>query len=327
MKRRSRWILPTKAILAAAFLGCWFPLHLDAQDGRIVERSVITFTNGQIQEFAARSPSIRRVLSEVEISTVTYLSDGLKVNGYLLRPKEEGVYPCVIYNRGGNREFGALSRDNAVFNLARIASWGYVVVASQYRGNVGGEGQEEFGGTDVNDVLNLIPLLESIPQADAARIGMYGWSRGGMMTYLALTRTDRIRAAVIGAGMADSFDTVTRRPEMVELVYSQLVPGWEHDREEVLEARSAVRWPEKIHKETPILLLHGSSDWRVHPSQAFSMAMALYESKHPFRFVFFEGGDHGLSEHGAEVSRLARDWLNSYVRDGNPWPSLEPHGG
>lgn len=280
MKKRSTRILLTKTILAAAFLGCWLPLHLGAQDGRIVETSIVTFTNDQLREFAARSSTIRRVLSGVEISTVTYLSDGLKVNGYLLRPKEEGVYPCVIYNRGGNREFGVLSQDNAVFSLARIASWGYVVVASQYRGNAGGEGQEEFGGADVNDVVSLIPLLESIPQADATRIGMYGQSRGGMMTYLALTRTDRIRAAAIRAGMADSFDTVARRPEMVELVYSQLVPGWRDQREEALEARSAVRWPEKLHKGTPILLLHGSSDWRVHPSQAFNMAEALYESKH-----------------------------------------------
>jgi len=57
--------------------------------------------------------------------------------------------------------------------LGRIATWGYVVAASQYRGNAGGQGKEEFGGADVDDVLNLIPLLESLPQADTTRIGMY----------------------------------------------------------------------------------------------------------------------------------------------------------
>jgi dipeptidyl aminopeptidase/acylaminoacyl peptidase len=87
-----------------------------------------------------------------------------------------------------------------------------------------------------------------------------------------------------------------------------------------------VRWPEKLHKKTPILLLHGSADWRVHPTEGLTMATKLYESKHPFRLVFFEGGDHGLSEHRDEVNRLARDWLDRYVRDKRPWPSLEPHG-
>jgi len=56
------------------------------------------------------------------------------------------------------------------------------------------------------------------------------------------------------------------------------------------------------------------------------MASALYENKHPFRFVFFEGGQHSLVEHRAEVDRLARDWLDYYVRDRKPWPSLDPHG-
>jgi hypothetical protein len=56
------------------------------------------------------------------------------------------------------------------------------------------------------------------------------------------------------------------------------------------------------------------------------MAAALYQHKHPFRLVFFEGADHALTEHRAEVLRLCRDWLDRYVRDRQPWSSLEPHG-
>ena len=56
------------------------------------------------------------------------------------------------------------------------------------------------------------------------------------------------------------------------------------------------------------------------------MAEALYETEHPVRFVFFEGGDHGLTEHRREVDRIVGAWLDRYVRDGTPWPSLEPHG-
>jgi hypothetical protein len=56
------------------------------------------------------------------------------------------------------------------------------------------------------------------------------------------------------------------------------------------------------------------------------MASALYASRHPFRFVFFEGGDHELREYQEEVEALIKAWLDRYVRDGKPWPSLEPHG-
>jgi dipeptidyl aminopeptidase/acylaminoacyl peptidase len=79
-------------------------------------------------------------LDQIEIKSITYLSDGLNVKGYLVAPKNAEKLPCVIFNRGGNREFGAWNDLAAAALLGRVASWGYVVVASQYRGNAGGEG-------------------------------------------------------------------------------------------------------------------------------------------------------------------------------------------
>jgi dipeptidyl aminopeptidase/acylaminoacyl peptidase len=51
-------------------------------------------------------------------------------------------------------------------------------------------------------------LLASISGADTSRVGIYGWSRGRMMTYLALTKTNKFKAAVIGAGMANAFTNI-----------------------------------------------------------------------------------------------------------------------
>jgi dipeptidyl aminopeptidase/acylaminoacyl peptidase len=59
-----------------------------------------------------------------------------------------------------------------------ISSWGYVVVASQYRGN---GGMEEIGGKDVNDVLALIPVLDHEMTADMSRIVTYGCGRGSWL--------------------------------------------------------------------------------------------------------------------------------------------------
>jgi dipeptidyl aminopeptidase/acylaminoacyl peptidase len=286
----------------------------------------VTLKDGDVKKLETSQPEIRAVLEQVEIKSITYLSDGLKVKGYLLTPKNGEKLPCVIFNRGGNREFAALTDMRVAAFLGRVASWGYVVVASQYRGNAGGEGKEEFGGKDVNDVLNLLPLLKSLPQADANRVGMYGWSRGGMMTYLALAKTDQIAAAIVGGGLTDLADGAKRRPEMETRVYAQLIPNYAEDKEAALESRSAVRWAEKLNKKTPILLLQGSADSRVYPNEALAMASKLFETKHPFRLVFFEGGDHGLSEYQTEVDRLTKDWLDYYVRDRKTWPSLEPHG-
>jgi dipeptidyl aminopeptidase/acylaminoacyl peptidase len=297
-----------------------------AQNGRLVEASAVTLSEETLTRLEAVEPTIRTILAQVDLKSMTYLSDGLQVKGYLAVPTRGDRWPCVIFNRGGNRAFGALTDGSAARLLGKLAAWGYVVAASQYRGNAGGEGREEFGGADIHDVLHLIPLLESVPQADTSRLGMYGWSRGGLMTYLALTWTDRIRAAVIGGGMSDAFDTVARRPEMDTGQFAEVIPDYARSKEAALHARSPVRWPERLHKSTPLLLLHGSADWRVHPTQALAMVAALYASRHPFRFLFFEGGDHGLSEYREEVDALVKAWLDRYVRDRTPWPSLEPHG-
>ena len=277
------------------------------------------------RRFAPTFEILRR--SRVTITRVVYASDGHRVVAYLVRPRSvKGErHPAVIYNRGGNRDFGALVLWDFL-DFTDLASQGYVVIASQYRGTDGGDGVEEFGGADVDDVLNLIPLLAARADVDSTRIGMMGWSRGGMMTYLALTRTDRIVAAIVGSGLADLFDTIKRRPDMETEVIAELVPGYPATKDSALRARSAVFWPERLNKQTPILVLQGSADWRVDASQALHLAEGLYSTKHPFRFVLFEGGDHGLTEYQGQVDTLVKTWLDRYVRDRKPWPSLDPHG-
>ncbi len=295
-------------------------LELDTRaDGRIVDQWPIA-----IPAEIAHDPEYA-YLKGIELSTIDYLSDGLRVKGMLAAPRAPGEYPCLIYCRGGNREFGALSPGLALRFLAKLASWGYVVVASQYRGNAGGEGREEFGGSDVNDVLNLIPLLEFAPHADASRIGIYGGSRGGMMTYLALCRSKRFRAAVTRNGLSDLLSWREERPG-IESVFEELIPGYDQDPEASLLARSPARFAERLAKNTPILMLHGTSDWRVSPQSGLRMAEALLGAKQPFKLVMLEGADHSLSGHHGERDALTRDWFDRFVRDGQPLPNMEPHG-
>ena len=174
-----------------------------SQNGKIVQLAPYQLQDSAIKKMEKYIPNIKALISGVDLFNVSYLSDGLIVKGYLSMPKSGGKYPCIIFNRGGNRNFGALDDERLIRFFSVVSSWGYVVIGSQYRGNMGGEGKEEFGGSDVNDVLNLVPALSHVEKADTTRMGMYGWSRGGMMTYLALTKTNRMRAAIIGSGMAD----------------------------------------------------------------------------------------------------------------------------
>ena len=299
----------------------------------IVAQSVVAQTANPQSLIVERRPLSRPAaeqdtagaLEHVRVEEITYLSDGLRIKGYLATPDGAGPYPAVIVNRGGNPKLAVWTDQAAWRNLAKVASWGYVVIASQYRGAGGSEGHDEFGGADVDDVLNLIEVLKSAPSADTDRIGMYGVSRGGMMTYLALTRTDKIRAAIVLSGLSDLIESSKSRPDLIR-VWKNLIPDLDHHMEEALKTRSAIQWPGKIPEKVPLLVIHGTADWRVSPQQAFDMVRALYASKRPVRFVMYEGGSHGVPEFLPERDALIRSWLDDYVRDGKKWPDLTPHG-
>ncbi len=315
MKKTTSWCIMLLFIANVCF----------AQNGKLLKQNPYYLRDSIVAKWASMIPDVKQRVDQSEFYSISYLSDGLKVNGYLSLPKKSGVYPVIIFNRGGNREFGSLNDAQIIRILALVSSWGYVCIASQYRGNSGSEGMEEFGGKDVNDVVNLIPCLNYIPKADTSRIGMWGWSRGGMMTYLALTQTCRIKAAVVGSGLANAFTTISKRPGM-ESVFEELAPGYSQHKDSILKARSAVYQAEKMCASTPILILAGTADWRVSPEEQFEMARRLYELKHPVRFELLEGGQHSLAEHFDEVNRATQDFFDQYVRDRKAIPSLEPHG-
>ena len=178
----------------------------------------------------------------------------------------------------------------------------------------------------MNDVLNLSKVLEQLPKADTSRIGLQGGSRGGMMTYLAMKSSCRFKAAVVIAGGADLTESIKNRPKMETGVYSQLIPNYEANKEEALKSRSAVYWADKMCPTTPLLIMHGSADWRVEPSASLKLVSKLMEYKHPVRFILYEGADHGLREYRNEMLAEMKRHFDYYLRDRNPLPDMEPHG-
>ena len=312
------------------FLIIFFTINSLAQNGNIIDRQEYNWKNDtNISKIVFKDEKLKenyQYLNEVIIEKITYESDGLKVVGYLVQPKKTDKYPCIIYNRGGNKEFGKLTSKKAVFILARVASWGYVVAASQYRGNDGGEGKEEFGGEDVNDVLNLIPLFDQVKNTDTSKMGIYGWSRGGMMTYLTLTETHKFKAAVVGGGASDLRMVMETRKDTFESVYYENIPNYAKNKAGALNKRSAINQVENISKTTPILMLHGTSDWRVVPEMALDLSKAFIANKVPHRLVLFEGGNHGLSEFNSEVDEMTKQWFDDYLKNDKALPNLNPHG-
>ena len=230
----------------------------------------------------------------VEVSTykVRYQSDECEVVSYLSVPnaciEEQEAYPCIIFNRGGNREFSA----NEPEDIAYLAeSSGKVIFATQYRGVDGGTGTEEFGGADLNDVLKLIDFCEEFAFVDKEQIYMMGISRGGMMTYMAVREDSRIKKAVVISGVSDAFMSYEKRTDM-RIVFNELVKVTPKNNPMAYEKRSATYWADEI--KCPILIIHSKLDEKVAFEQAEKMVQALEMAGKEYKFVSYEDDIHGL---------------------------------
>ncbi|NVJ60929.1 MAG: S9 family peptidase [Gammaproteobacteria bacterium] len=256
-----------------------------------------------------------------ECSYIRYESDGITVLGYLVLPKAgtntNKQYPVVIYNRGGNRSYGATSFAGLFNYIFPIAKEGFIVIASQYRGLIPNDpqtfGEDEFGGKDVNDVEALFDIIDSIPSADKNNIFMMGHSRGAMMNYLVAKRTSRINAMVSVAGPTDKLGSLDWRPEM-ENVYKELIPNYAKEKEEQLKKRSIFYWVEKLPEELPILLIHGEKDKRVNVNDSKILAKKLEELKRPNKLVLYTDSDHQLRKYKSEVLKSSVGWFKSYLK-------------
>jgi dipeptidyl aminopeptidase/acylaminoacyl peptidase len=259
----------------------------------------------------------------VNVYHIKYKSRGLTIAGYVVEPKKKNraKLPCIIWNRGGSRDFGSIKLGTCFGQMADLALQGYIVIGSQYSGGPGSEGQDDWGGENIKDTLALRKILIEWPHADAATIGMYGWSRGGMMTYRALSLVTWVKAAVIGAAPTDEVTAPKSRKGWRE---HQISLYGKSKAEQI--KRSALYWPEKMYKKTPILILHGSADWRVSVLDSIRMAEKLSRLKAPYRLTIFEGADHSITEFRHEVDQQIYDWFNRFLKKKEKLPNLKLHG-
>jgi dipeptidyl aminopeptidase/acylaminoacyl peptidase len=240
----------------------------------------------------------------------TYRSDELDVYAYLYRPAtppKDRRLPVVVFNRG------SYVRDDfspEVLMLGnRLAREGYLVLAPMLRGSGGAQGHDEMGGADLNDLFNVVPVIREIPYADSTRLFLYGQSRGGIMSLLAVKNGFPARAIAVFGAITDlgaylSADRPDRR------LAATIWPGFPANEAEIFESRSAVRWPEKI--DVPVLLMNGGADGQVSPLHAIELASALQKLGKRYELKVFYGDNHMLSARARERDEDAVRWFRRF---------------
>jgi dipeptidyl aminopeptidase/acylaminoacyl peptidase len=268
--------------------------------------------DGTIVEQSACTPDPRVDYAGFECYRLRYWSDGLQVVGYLWKPKHTAgaTMPLVIFNRGGNRERSKLTPWMAN-GFREFVAAGFAVLASQYRGVDGGEGMEQYGGDDIHDVLNLFPLARSLGYLDMDNVFLFGHSRGGMMTYLALKANAPVRAAAVTSGVANLSGNAIDHPDLIENVFKPLIPDFAAHREERMRERSAVEWPERLN--VPLLIMHGAADQQISATRTLELAQKLQALGKTYELVIYAGDDHGLSRNRIESDRRIIEWFRAHM--------------
>lgn len=272
-----------------------------------------------------------RAQQDFEFLDITYSSGGIPVRGLLIRPKHPGnaTWPAIVFNRGGTGDYGRIGNygvpckqedDSCLYRvgLYLLAKAGFVVIASDYRFHGPTGKRDEWGGADVDDVLNIFPVVRSLDFVDPERLYMLGQSRGGTMTYIALKRGAPVKAAAVIAGPSEltrdtrSFihgDWFVNGNQWFDGA-AKVWPDYEHRADEHYRARSAVSWAEQI--GVPVLIMHSRTDKLVPVTQALRMAEALQEKNKVYALHIYDADGHLLPRNMGDRNRRIIDWFNEY---------------
>lgn len=261
--------------------------------------------------------SFNHYKESIECTVFKYPVGNLTVSGYVMKPKGKTDLPVLIYNRGGNGRYGSVVFGAMIAKLFPMAEQGFAIIGSQYRGAFDKEvikgKNDEFGGSDVLDVVKLAKYIPHIDGVDSTKIGMYGSSRGGMQTFLAMQKMPEVKAVASISGASDLLRELEFRQAMEE-VYKIRIPNYNANKVTELGKRSVVKWADTLNKDVPILIQHGDRDERISVENARWLADALAKSKHPHKLSIYKDEGHGWSPKTKPIAmKELADWFHQHL--------------
>jgi dipeptidyl aminopeptidase/acylaminoacyl peptidase len=262
------------------------------------------------------------LLSELRLGAIEGISfkshDGTEVHGLITKPPafETGrKYPALLRIHGGPN-----GQDGHAFSITNqlLAANGYLVISIDYRGSAGrGEkyGQSIFadwGDKEVADLLAGVDHVVSMGIADPDRLGIGGWSYGGILTDYTIASDQRFKAAISGAGSANQL-SMYGVDEYVFQYDNEIGPPWRNP-----QGWMKVSYP-FFHADrirTPTLFMGGDKDFNVPLIGGEQMYQALQTLGVPTELVIYPGEFHEFKRPSFLRDRLQRylAWYDKYLK-------------
>jgi dipeptidyl aminopeptidase/acylaminoacyl peptidase len=281
---------------------------------------------------AGRLPSLKPVTRDnagfapqVSARSIVWTSEGMRSQGWLVGPRkpQAGVrHPMVVLVHGGpssaatprfvaEGEFG-----NPL--VRELTARGYYVFQPNPRGSYGQglaftmANRRDFGGGDWRDILAGVDAVIKTAPVDGARLGLMGHSYGGFMTMWGVTHSNRFKAAVAGAGIANWISYYGQNG-----IDQWMVPFFGATMYEDPAIYRAASPIESIRNaKTPTLIYVGERDVETPAVQSMEFWHGLRAMGTPTALVIYDGEGHAIRkpEHQMDQRRRTIEWFERYLK-------------
>jgi dipeptidyl aminopeptidase/acylaminoacyl peptidase len=288
---------------------------------------VFALEDGKLRPLSAHNTAL---FSEYALGTVEDISfksrDGTEVHGQLVKPpgfRPGRRYPTIVWIHGGpnGQDDHSLQLWGYDPPLERqfFATHGYVTLAINYRGGSGRGARyaraivADWGHKEVEDLLAGVDYAVARGIADPKRLGIGGWSYGGILTDYAIASDTRFRAAISGAGSSNQ--TAMYGADQYVIQYNaELGPPWQNP---ALWMKLSYPFFHADRIRTPTLFLGGDKDFNVPIAGGEQMYQALRTLGIPAELVVYPGEHHVLTRPSFIVDRWQRylGWMDKYLAE------------
>jgi dipeptidyl aminopeptidase/acylaminoacyl peptidase len=247
--------------------------------------------------------------------------DGTEVHGLMVKPASYTAgkkYPMLLLIHGGPD-----GQDEHSFSFDRqfFAANGYVAISINYRGSSGRGAAfqkaifADWGGKEVVDLLGAVDYVVASGVADPDRLGLGGWSYGGILTDYTIATDTRFKAAVSGASSALQLSMYGVDQYILQYEHELGVPWKTKD----LWLKLSYPFFQADRIKTPTLYLSGDRDFNVPTVGAEQMYQALKSLGVDTQLIIYPGQFHGITMPSYARDRLERylAWFNKYLMPGN----------
>jgi len=277
------------------------------------------------RKLTSQNDALMDEVSWGSVEDISFASrDGTKIHGMLVKPadfREGQLYPTVLWIHGGSNLQDSHGLKFATYAPTLDRQWfaahGYVVLAVNYRGSSGrGDAfasaiAADWGNKELTDLLAAVDYATREKIADPQRLGIGGWSYGGILTDFAIASDRRFKAAISGAGSANQ--TAMYGADEYSLQYNaEMGPPWQAT-DRWLRISSPLFHADRI--KTPTLFLGGDKDFDIPIAGSEQMYQALRTLGVPTQLIVYPGQFHELTRPSYIRDRLQRylAWYERYL--------------